>query len=99
MPHCIAEGCRNSSNFNNLVSYHRLPSDASRESWLIAINRNNLPKHIHLCSNHFSEEYFDKGHDLKQKLLEEKKKTRKLLPNAVPTIFKNRTEEEVHVFR
>ena len=100
MPHCVADGCKNNSRNNNTISYHRLPSEVhqdQRNSWLIAINRKKLPKHVYLCSNHFTEDWFNQSHDLQQKLLDETSKIKRiLLPNAVPTIFKGSSEAEVN---
>ena len=94
MPHCAAYNCNNKTDNNSSISYHRLPGPARkviRQAWIDAIGRTNLPKTVYLCADHFTEDCFDPSHDLKQRLLPEGSRMKRvLLPNAIPSIFKHR---------
>lgn len=97
MPHCSAFNCHNQSRNNNNISFHALPSDENtKKAWIQKIGRDvsNLPKekNIFLCSDHFSEECFDKSHDMRMKLAPPTKKkiSRMLVQGSIPTIFSHK---------
>ena len=100
MPTCCANGCKNQSNKNSSVSYHELPCEKNalqRKAWIAAIGRVSLPKNVHLCSEHFHETCFESTACMKVSICSEEypniKKTRKrLIQNAVPTIFHHKPE-------
>ena len=53
---------------------------------------------IYLCAEHFAEESFDPSHDLKQRLLPEGSRIKRmLLPDAIPTIFDHRETKSSRV--
>ena len=81
------------------ISFHKFPTDPDlRDEWLKNMQRENwepLPN-SHICSLHFKEEDFqiysrDENKSRKKPLSwdGDKIKQRKLLPNAIPTIFSN----------
>lgn len=94
MPHCVAFKCSNDAKKKDPnLSFHKLPNEnthkALRQSWIDAIGLVSLPKAPHLCSKHFEEDCFDASHKLKAELVGSRFK-RKLLPDAVPTIFEHK---------
>ena len=92
MPHCVAYKCSNQSNFNTNVSYHLLPKDkTTRQAWIDAIGRTDLPTRCSLCSDHFEPHSFDQSQELKRKLMPDVKILRKLAPGAIPTIFSHKS--------
>ena len=101
MPHCVAYNCNNKSDNNPSISYHRLPGPSRKlvwQAWIDAIGRTDLPKKVYLCAEHFTEESFDPSHDLKQRLLpEDSRIKRMLLPDAIPTIFDHRETKSSRV--
>ena len=96
MVHCLAPGCSNQSNNNNNVSYHKLPkNEITKNAWIHFIGRKELPKGGAICEEHFTEDCFDPSHDLKLKLMPGSTRIkRKLITNAIPTIFKHRSKPE-----
>ena len=101
MPHCVAYNCNNKSDNNPSISYHRLPGPSRklvRQTWIDVIGRTDLPKKVYLCAEHFAEESFDPSHDLKQRLLSEGSRIKRmLLPDAIPTIFDHRETKSSRV--
>ena len=68
MTNCGAPKCTNRSDADNgrNKSYHKLPAESRgeiRKKWLVNIKRQNVPKHLHICSDHFEREFYEK--DLK----------------------------------
>ena len=112
MPHCSAYNCSNEYGSDNVVSFHRLPSNKKvADVWVKKINRNDKAwleriktpeklKNIYLCSLHFSEESFDKSYDMRQRFMtptSSRKGGRKLLSGAIPTLFPHRVEASSRV--
>ena len=53
MPNCGANGCINHSNDCPEKSFHRLPRESKKElrrTWLLKINRKNIPKELYIYS-------------------------------------------------
>lgn len=89
MSWCSAFGCSNNSKRDKEKSFFRLPGDPNvRNAWVKAINRTELPKKVLLCSDHFTENCFDKSWSLQNELFyTERTAKRKLVPGSLPTIF------------
>ena len=69
---CCVKGCSNQSGLNKNVGYHKIPGQERRDirdPWIKAIARPVLPKAIHVCSDHFTEDSFDESQELKRRLL------------------------------
>ena len=69
---CCVKGCSNQSRLNKNVSYHKITGPGRkdiRDAWIRAIARTVLPKVIHVCSDHFTKDKFEKSQELKQCLL------------------------------
>ena len=67
---CVAVGCTNNSKKNPELSFHQIPKDKDiSDAWKAKIKRENLPKIIRICDNHFEEECFDSHVDLRNRLL------------------------------
>ena len=95
MPHCGAVNCSNQSSTNTDVSYHQFPSNAKTCAiWVKKVNRTEIPKYDFLCSNHFTEDCFDKSYEMYQKFLAKdgKKPSRKLVKGAIPMLFAHNTK-------
>ena len=100
MPSCGAPGCRNRSTDKpedetqggKKLSFHLLPSgkkkDIIRSQWLHNVNRQELPKYLYICSEHFEESCFKQG--LRAELVPGAKPKRELFEDAVPTIFNHK---------
>ena len=88
--YCV-KGCSNQSRLNKNVSYHKIPAQERkdiRDAWIRAIARPALPKAIHVCSDHFTEDSFDESQELKRRLLGGNLKYI-LKPDAVLYLFPN----------
>ena len=88
---CCVKGCSNQSRLNKNVSYHKIPGQERkdvRDAWIRAIARPVLPKAVHVCSNHFTEDSFDESQEPKRRLLGGNLK-HILKPDAVPSLFLN----------
>ena len=88
---CCVKGCSNQSRLNSNVSYHKIPGEERkdiRDAWIKAIDRPVLPKAVHVCSNHFTEDSFDESQELKRRLIGGNLK-HILKPDAVPSLFPN----------
>ena len=86
---CCVKGCSNQSRLNKIVSYHKIPGQERkdiRDAWIKAIARPVLPKAIHVCSDHFTEDLFDESQELQQRLLGGNLKYI-LKPDVVPSLF------------
>ena len=69
---CCVKGCSNQSRLNKSLSYHKIPGQKRkdiRDAWIKAIARLVLPKAIHVCSDHFTEDSSDESQELKRRLL------------------------------
>lgn len=84
MVYCCVPYCRSSSRNKEGVSFHQFPSNSDLfKQWLQVISRDNFtindksPSSV-VCSKHFKQEDFIPG-----------LKLRKLVSNAVPSIFEN----------
>ena len=66
MANCGAPNCNRSDadNGRNKI-YHKLPAESQGEikKWLVNIKRENVPKHLYICSDYFELECYEK--DLK----------------------------------
>ena len=96
MPHCGAVNCSNQCSTNTTdVSYHQFPSNAkTRAIWVKKVNCTEIPKYAFLCSNHFTEDCFDKSYEMYQKFLAKdgKKPSRKLVKGTIPMLFAHNTK-------
>ena len=67
MTNCGAPNCTDWSDPDNGINktYHKLPVESWGEikKWLVNIKRQDLPKHLYICSDHFEPECCEK--DLK----------------------------------
>ena len=71
MPSCGAPNCRERNEVDSKRSFHILPPEnpqdpkrkGLREKWLAQIKRQNIPKYLYICSDHFERSCFEK--DLK----------------------------------
>ena len=71
MPSCGAPNCRERNEVDSKRSFHILPPEnpqdpkrkGLREKWLAQIKRQNIPKYLYICSDHFERACFEK--DLK----------------------------------
>lgn len=92
MPHCMVPGCKNASQLcDGSVSFHRIPTDKTKQKiWLSKIPRVNLRSlsYSYVCSDHFSKDCFEVSF---MEQLTGNKQRRRLLPEAVPTEFLNRS--------
>ena len=89
---CCVKGFSNQSRLNKNVSYHKIPGQERKDisnAWIKAIARPVLPKAIHVCSDHFTEDSYDKSQELKRCLLGGNLKYI-LEPDGVPSLFPNR---------
>ena len=88
---CCIKGCSNQSRLNKSLSYHKIPGQKRkdiRDAWIKAIARLVLPKAIHVCSDHFTEDSSDESQELKRRLLGGNLRYI-LKPDAVPSLFAN----------
>ena len=58
MTNCGAPNCTNWSDSDNgrNKTYHKLPAESGgeiRKKWLVNIERQNVPKHLYICSDYF----------------------------------------------
>ena len=77
------------------VSHHQFPSNAkTRAIWVKKVNRTEIPKYTFLCSNHFTEDCFDKSYEMYEKFLAKdgKKPSRKLVKGTIPMLFAHNTK-------
>ena len=61
MPNCGAPGCTNRSSVHPEKSFHKLPAVSRpkiRDSWIVNIKRQFIPKELYICSDHFEEDCF-----------------------------------------
>lgn len=95
MAHCCALGCCKTFRKNKDVSFHSLPKDPEiSDEWIVNIKRKDLPKNVFICSDHFEEKWFDKSHDMKQRLVGKSSAVkRKLVSGAIPTLFPYHTSK------
>ena len=68
MTNCGAPNCTNRSDADNgrNKTYHKLRAESRgqiRKKWLVNIKRQNVPKHLYICPDHFEPECYQK--DLK----------------------------------
>ena len=69
--YCV-KGCSNQSRLNKNVSYLKIPGQERndmRDAWIRSIARPVLPKAIHDCSDHLTEDSCDENQELKRRLL------------------------------
>lgn len=89
--YCAATDCSNNSKNceGTGISFHRFPANQGlRRKWITKCRLGKVnPKASRLCSNHFNNNDFQR--DLKNELLG-LPLTRKLKPEAIPTIFQSR---------
>lgn len=91
MAFCVVKDCHNQSDKNRDVSFHSFPKDKNlKRKWETNIKRTEYPKFGKVCSNHFEEGMFERN--LKAEMCPElygarSKTKRRLVPDAVPTIF------------
>ena len=101
MTHCVIFGCNNKYAKNPEKSYYIGPKDKNiANAWYAAIKRgkSNLPSklsNIRVCSDHFKESDFDKTWELQKRLYyKDRPIKRKLLSNAVPSVFPYKEPEK-----
>ena len=87
----MVPGCKNASQLcDGSVSFHRIPTDKTKQIWLSKIPRVNprsLP-YLYVCSDHFLKDCFEVSF---MEQLTSNKQQRRLLLEAVPTEFLNRS--------
>ena len=67
---CVAVGCTNYKSKNKELTFFCLPKDKKlAEEWKAKVKRENLPKLVFLCEQHFADSCFDKSVDLRNQLL------------------------------
>jgi len=79
LTHYCAYGCDNQSKKRKVtgqderkVTFYQIPADQElRKKWIFAIGRpmDNLPRFLHLCSEHFHPSCFDESIELKNKFI------------------------------
>ena len=73
------------------ISYNKIPGHGRkdiRDAWIRAFARPVLPKAVHVCFDHFTQDSFDESQELKSHLLGGNLKYI-LKPDAVPSLFLN----------
>ena len=90
---CVAANCKNTST-NTDASFHKFPkNEKQRAEWVRQVKRTRAhwegPTNdfSHVCSDHFTEDCYEKGPKIKADLGWNVKCQRVLQKNAVPTIF------------
>ena len=86
MPNCCVPGCTNRPERNEKVGFHRIPKDITiRNAWIARLRRENLnPESSRVCSDHFTEDCFEKN--LTEQVTGERKK-KVLKKDAIPSVF------------
>ena len=88
---CSAVYCHNNEKKNKDKTFLTLPRDATlAKTWIAKLNRekDNLPKNVWICSDHFEDDFFDSSWMLQSSLtFQERPIQRHLLSGAVPTRF------------
>lgn len=100
MASCVAYGCSNKSKRETEKRFFRLLQNPKvRKLWVQAINRTELPKTARLCSDHFTEECFDKSFELQNSMECYKDRTakRRLITGSVPTLFPHKKKPNERV--
>ena len=70
MAWCAAVGCINFKAKNRNLTFFNLPREKDLAAkWKAKIKRENLPKKVYLCEEHFEEQCFDRSVDLQNQLL------------------------------
>lgn len=100
---CVAANCTNNSSKNKDITFHRFPNKNKEQQrynqWVAQVKRTRdnwhgpTSVHSHVCSDHFTEECYEKGPQLQKDFGLKVLTLRRLKPNAIPTIF-NRTVPE-----
>lgn len=90
MVYCVAVSCGNNTNKaerdGSKISFHRFPSNKKmKKRWIDAVGRTSLPRHLYLCSEHFTSDCFTDSYRLKSKMGLPGLAT--LNTDACPTIF------------
>ena len=94
---CAAVGCTNRTNKTSELTFFSLPKcQETANAWKIKLKReDSLPKKIFVCEKHFEDHCFDKSVDMRNALLaNEKKQSRKLIKDAIPTVFAHSSQQE-----
>lgn len=66
---CGAYGCKNRTETHPNLRFHELPCESKkelREKWIAKIKRENIPKRLSICDEHFEPECFER--DLKVRI-------------------------------
>ena len=83
--------CHNNEKKNKDKTFLTLPRDATlAKTWIAKLNRekDNLPKNVWICSDHFEDDFFYSSWMLQSSLtFQERPIQRHLLSGAVPTRF------------
>ena len=91
MANCSAVYCHNNKKKNKDKTFFTWPRDAAlAKVWIAKLNRekDNLPKNVWICSDHFEDDCFDSSWMLQSSLTyQERPIQRRLHPGAVPTKF------------
>ena len=70
MATCSACSCKNYKRKQKELTFFTLPKDKCKaREWLAKMKREDLPKVVHLCQQHFEETQFDESVDLYNRLL------------------------------
>ena len=74
MAWCAAVACNNYKKKNKDLTFFVLPKTKAiaDASWKVKIKRENLPKVIYICEEHFEDSCFDKSVDFRNQLLTSK---------------------------
>ena len=95
----IEETCRIAVQLTALITVVRIlmyrttdshQTQKTRAMWVKKINRTDIAKYAFLCSNHFTEDCFDKSYEKYKKFLA--KDGKKLVKGAIPMLFAHNTE-------
>ena len=88
---CSAVYCHSNKKKNKDKTFFTLPRDAAlAKIWIAKLNRakDNLPKNIWICSDHFEDDCFNSSWMLQSSLTyQERSIQRRLRSGAVPTKF------------
>lgn len=106
MPSCGAHGCSNTSGRTEGKSYFIIPDPAKNRElcvrWLHNTGNSSLTisnfvykRSSVVCSDHFHPLCFER--DIRSEICPSFKKKVKLVPGAIPTIFKHRTYDQINI--
>ena len=91
---CVAANCKNTTDNNKDVSFHKFPKDEKQQAeWIRQVKRTRAQwdgptsDFTFVCSDHFTEDCYERAPQIKTDLGWNVKRKRILQKDAVPTIF------------